>query len=39
VQGRFPLLTKFYPFERINGAASGSKRGLTIKPIIRIARI
>jgi len=37
LQGRFPFdkLTKFYPFERINEAASDSARGLTVKPIIR----
>jgi len=41
MQGRFPFdkLTKFYPFERINDAASDSERGLTIKPIIRIGQI
>jgi aryl-alcohol dehydrogenase len=41
LQGRFPFdkLTKFYPFERINEAASDSERGLTIKPIIRIGQI
>jgi aryl-alcohol dehydrogenase len=41
LQGRFPFdkLTKFYPFERINEAASDSERGLTVKPIIRIGKI
>jgi aryl-alcohol dehydrogenase len=41
LQGRFPFdkLTKFYPFERINEAASDSERGLTIKPIIRIGKV
>ena len=38
LQGRFPFdkLTKMYPFDRINEAASDSEQGLTIKPIIRI---
>jgi aryl-alcohol dehydrogenase len=41
LQGRFPFdkLTKFYPFERINEAASDSARGLTVKPIIRIGSL
>jgi aryl-alcohol dehydrogenase len=41
LQGRFPFdrLTKLYPFERINEAASDSERGLTVKPIIRIGKI
>ncbi len=41
LQGRFPFdkLTKIYPFERINEAASDSEHGLTVKPIIRIGRI
>ncbi len=41
LQGRFPFdrLTKFYPLERINEAASDSERGLTVKPIIRIGEI
>jgi aryl-alcohol dehydrogenase len=41
LQGRFPFdkLTKFYPFERINEAASDSERGLTVKPIIRIGQL
>lgn len=40
-QGRFPFdkLTKMYPFERINEAASDSERGLTVKPIIRIGKL
>ena len=32
------LLTKFYPFERINDAASDSERGITVKPNIRIGK-
>jgi aryl-alcohol dehydrogenase len=41
LQGRFPFdkLTKMYPFERINEAASDSERGITVKPIIRIGRL
>jgi len=41
LQGRFPFdkLTKIYPFERINEAASDSERGVTVKPIIRIGEI
>jgi aryl-alcohol dehydrogenase len=41
LQGRFPFdkLTKFYPFDSINEAASDSERGLTVKPIIRIGKI
>ena len=41
LQGRFPFdkLTKIYPFDRINEAASDSERGLTVKPIIRIGEI
>jgi aryl-alcohol dehydrogenase len=41
LQGRFPFdkLTKIYPFDRINEAASDSERGITVKPIIRIAKI
>jgi aryl-alcohol dehydrogenase len=40
-QGRFPFdkLTKMYPFERINEAASDSEHGLTVKPIIRIGKL
>jgi aryl-alcohol dehydrogenase len=40
-QGRFPFdkLTKMYPFERINEAASDSERGITVKPIIHIGKI
>lgn len=39
LQGRFPFdkLTKIYPFEKINEAARDSERGVTVKPIIRIA--
>lgn len=38
MQGRFPFdkLTKMYPFDRINEAASDSERGITVKPIIKI---
>ncbi|MBV1697249.1 MAG: NAD(P)-dependent alcohol dehydrogenase [Hyphomicrobiales bacterium] len=41
LQGRFPFdkLTKMYPFEQINDAASDSEHGLTVKPIIRIGTI
>jgi len=41
MQGRFPFdkLTKMYPFERINEAASDSERGITVKPIIQIGKI
>lgn len=41
LQGRFPFdkLTKMYPFDRINEAASDSEQGLTVKPIIRIGEI
>jgi aryl-alcohol dehydrogenase len=40
LQGRFPFdkLTRIYPFEKINEAAQDSERGLTVKPIIRIAQ-
>jgi aryl-alcohol dehydrogenase len=40
MQGRFPFdkLTKLYPFDRINEAASDSERRLTVKPIIRIGK-
>jgi aryl-alcohol dehydrogenase len=39
MQGRFPFdkLVKFYPFDRINEAAEDSEKGITIKPIIRLA--
>ncbi|MCX2524258.1 NAD(P)-dependent alcohol dehydrogenase [Larsenimonas rhizosphaerae] len=39
-QGRFPFdrLVKFYDFEDINQAAEDSERGLTLKPILRMAR-
>jgi aryl-alcohol dehydrogenase len=38
-QGRFPFdqLVKFHPFEDIDRAAQESERGVTIKPIVRIA--
>ena len=38
-QGRFPFdrLVKFYPLEQINQAAEDSTRGITLKPILRIA--
>lgn len=38
-QGRFPFdkLTKLYPFEQINEAAADSEKGITLKPIIKIA--
>ncbi len=39
LQGRFPFdkLVKFYPLEQINQAAEDSTRGITLKPILRIA--
>lgn len=39
-QGRFPFdkLVKFYEFDQINQAASDSENGITVKPILRIAR-
>jgi aryl-alcohol dehydrogenase len=39
MQERFPFdkLVKFYPFDRINEAAEDSEKGITIKPIIRLA--
>ncbi|MES2235348.1 NAD(P)-dependent alcohol dehydrogenase [Pseudomonas veronii] len=39
LQGRFPFdkLVKFYRFDEINQAAEDSEKGITIKPIIRIA--
>ena len=38
-QGRFPFdkLVKFYDLEQINQAAEDSTRGVTLKPILRIA--
>jgi aryl-alcohol dehydrogenase len=41
MQGRFPFdkLTKIYPFEQINEAASDSEQGITVKPIISIGKI
>ena len=37
-QGRFPFdrLIKYYPFRHINRAIADSKRGSTIKPVLRI---
>ncbi|MCH1924076.1 NAD(P)-dependent alcohol dehydrogenase [Shewanella sp. C32] len=39
-QGRFPFdkLVKFYDFEQINQAAADSEKGITLKPIVRIAK-
>jgi aryl-alcohol dehydrogenase len=39
LQGRFPFdrLVKFYPLAEINQAAEDSLRGVTLKPILRIA--
>jgi aryl-alcohol dehydrogenase len=39
--GRFPLerLVKFYPFRAINRAIADSKRGVTVKPVLRIGRV
>ena len=39
LQGRFPFdkLVKFYPLEQINQAAEDSTKGITLKPILRIA--
>lgn len=39
MQGRFPFdkLVKFYTLDRINEAAEDSEKGITIKPIIRLA--
>jgi aryl-alcohol dehydrogenase len=38
-QGRFPFdrLIKFYAFEDINMAIDDAAKGLTIKPVLRIA--
>jgi len=38
-QGRFPVdrLVKFYTLDQINQAAEDSEKGVTIKPIVRIA--
>ena len=38
-QGRFPFdrLVKFYTLDQINQAAEDSERGVTIKPIVRLA--
>lgn len=37
-QGRFPFdkLVRFYPLDAINEALEDSKKGLTVKPIIRM---
>jgi aryl-alcohol dehydrogenase len=39
-QGRFPFdrLVRFYDFDQINEAVEDSERGVTIKPILRIAK-
>ena len=39
-QGRFPFdkLVKFYDFDQINEAAADSEKGVTLKPIVRIAQ-
>ena len=39
-QGRFPFdkLVKFYDFDKINEAAVDAAKGVTIKPIVRLAR-
>lgn len=39
--GRFPFdrLEKFYPFNEINQAISDAKRGITIKPVLRISKV
>ena len=41
MQGRFPFnkLVKFYTLDRINEAAEDSEKGITIKPIIRLASV
>jgi aryl-alcohol dehydrogenase len=38
-QGRFPFerWVKFYPLDPINEAAADSEKGVTIKPMVRIA--
>jgi aryl-alcohol dehydrogenase len=40
-QGRFPFdrLIKFYDFEDINRAMDDSRRGATIKPVLRIGKV
>lgn len=40
-QGRFPFdkLIKLYPFDQINEAAADSEKGVTLKPVIRIAEV
>jgi aryl-alcohol dehydrogenase len=39
--GHFPFswLVKFYPFSEINRAISDAKRGITIKPVLRISEV
>lgn len=39
IQGRFPFdkLVKFYTLNQINQAVEDSEKGVTIKPIIRLA--
>ncbi|BFU94400.1 MAG: hypothetical protein NTNFB02_11220 [Nitrospira sp.] len=39
MQGRFPFdrLVKFYSLDQINQAAEDSEKGVTIKPIVRLA--
>jgi len=38
-QGRFPFdrLIEFFAFDHINQAAEDSEKGITIKPIVRLA--
>jgi aryl-alcohol dehydrogenase len=38
-RGRFPIdkLVKYYPFRQINRAMADSRRGSTIKPVLRIS--
>jgi aryl-alcohol dehydrogenase len=39
--GRFPFdrLVRFYPFSEINRAISDARRGVTIKPVLRIGKV
>jgi aryl-alcohol dehydrogenase len=39
MQGKFPFdkLIKFYDFKDINQAAIDSQKGITLKPVIKIA--
>jgi aryl-alcohol dehydrogenase len=39
IQGRFPFdkLLRFYSLDQINQAAEDSEKGITIKPIVRLA--